>query len=94
MFHPIDISFNKVSHAIEGFVEWAGSRFIGFPGDGDSDMMFSEILPDFPTAIALIPYHPVRPEFRSTSSFPLHGAGFHELLKCGCLMPLTGSKVN
>ncbi len=94
MFHTVDVSFNKVSQLVEDFIEWAGSRFIDFPGDGDANMMFPEILSDFPTAKGFIPYQSIRPESRSASCFPLYGTSFHELVKCGCLMPLAGSKFN
>jgi len=92
MFHPIDKALDTISEFIDGLVEFAGSGFILFPGDCDTNMMSPQVLSNLIAAICLVSGQSIRPDSRAASSLPFHGTGFHKLMKCNRFMAVSGSE--
>ena len=92
MFHPIDKALDTISQPINDLVEFPGSGFIDPAGNGDPDLTVSEILPNFITAVGLVPGQPMRSIFRASFFVPLDGSGSHHFMKRSRLMPVPGSE--
>lgn len=92
MLYPINKPFDSVSQLVDGFIKWPGSGFVDPAGNRQMDIVIMKVLTDLSTAIGLISNQPVRSDPGATSALPFDGPCLHDPVKCGSLVPLTGSQ--
>jgi|SRR5215831_12426256 len=86
--HPLD----PFAGPVDGPGKGAGPALVPAPGNGDPDAVLAAVLPNSPTAIALVAHHPPWPQLGPASPGPLHGSLGHQVRKHRGLMPVAGGE--
>jgi hypothetical protein len=91
LLQPVDQPLHQVTLLVERPIKRSLPTLIDFARDGGPDPMLAGILSDGPAAVALVSYHPVRPQSGSAlGSF--HCTLGHQLGEHGSLMALPWSQ--
>jgi hypothetical protein len=88
LFEAIDQSLDLTPQPIQGSIKWPRSLLIAFPRNRHADPMPPQVLPNCPTAIALVADEPTRAPLRATWATTFDLTLFHQRDKHGSLMPL------
>jgi len=89
LFQPIDQPFYPLAETVDGSIKGTGAVFVLLPRDGDMDTVASQVLPNLPTTVGLVPYQTTRPAFGAPASGPFHGSACHQGFEGHCFVPLA-----
>jgi hypothetical protein len=89
LLEAVDQALDPVALAIQRPIEGARAALVDLARDRHADAAPPKIRPDLPAAIALITDDTPRPQPGPTSSHPLDGTLFHQLLKHRRFMALA-----
>jgi hypothetical protein len=92
LFEAVDQPLDLTPQPVQGPIKRPRPLLIAFPGNGDAGPITPQVLPNGPTAIALIADEPPGAPLGATRATTFDRASFHQGYKHGGLMPLARSE--
>ena len=89
LFEAIDQPLDLTPQPVQGPIKRPRPLLMAFPGNGAAGPMTPQILPNGPTALALIADEPPGPPLGATGATTFDCTLFHQGYKHGGLMPLA-----